>query len=122
MKSSVESWNRSEDAGKSFAGDQTGNARAKHAATVFRQHCIACNNMQPRDMSPSGPPNLFRVFRNNPSITPREAKAIIRGGKIQMPSFAGKLSGAEIDDVLAYLRTRRFPRLLAPPVVRDRSR
>lgn len=24
-----------------------------------------------------------------------------------MPSFAGKLSGAEIDDVLAYLRTRQ---------------
>jgi mono/diheme cytochrome c family protein len=92
---------------KSFAADQTGNARARHGATVFRQHCVACHNKQPGDTSSFGPPNLFRVFRNNPSITPQEAKAIIRGGKSQMPSFAGKLSGAEIDDVLAYLRTRQ---------------
>lgn len=77
---------------------------AKQGEQIFHQRCIVCHNKQPNDMTPFGPPNLYKAFRGH-SLTPSQAATIIMNGKGQMPPFKGTLTRPEIESVIAYLRS-----------------
>jgi mono/diheme cytochrome c family protein len=80
--------------------------RAKQGAAIFRQRCAACHNKQPGDTSPFGPPNLNGIFRGSSPLTTKQAVSIIENGKSPMPAFGTVLTRSDVDNVIAYLRTR----------------
>jgi mono/diheme cytochrome c family protein len=85
--------------------------KAKLGETVFKTNCIQCHNKQPGDTTPFGPPNLHGIIGTNtsttpPQVTPQVAMETIRKGKGIMPPFEGKLSPADISNVVAYLKTQ----------------
>ena len=85
-------------------------AKAKQGAALFQQHCITCHNKQPGDASPFGPPNLHGIFGDKPlvktPVTPQQAVQIIKKGWSPMPPFGGVLSNAQIDQLIAFLKTQ----------------
>jgi mono/diheme cytochrome c family protein len=87
------------------AADATG-GKAKHGEALFKERCISCHNKQPGDTSPFGPPNLNGIFRKPARITTKEAASIITNGKSPMPGFGTVLSPGDIDDLIAYLKTK----------------
>jgi mono/diheme cytochrome c family protein len=78
--------------------------RAKAGSEIFHKQCLVCHNKQPGDTSPFGPPNLHGVFKTG--LTPTQAQSIITNGRGGMPSFAKTLTPAEIQSVVAYLKTQ----------------
>jgi mono/diheme cytochrome c family protein len=80
---------------------------SKHGDEIFHQRCVICHNKQPGDTTPFGPPNLYDVFRQQPStLTPKQAETIITQGKGAMPAFGSILSKSDIRSVIAYLRSK----------------
>ncbi len=81
--------------------------KAKLGETIFKTQCIGCHNKQPGDTTPFGPPNLHGIVgATPPQITPQVATDTILKGKGVMPSFEGKLTPADIKNVVAYLRVQ----------------
>jgi mono/diheme cytochrome c family protein len=82
------------------------NPRVAQGDAIFHKQCINCHNKQPGDTSPFGPPNLHGVFHNKDlNITPVDAQTIITNGKGNMPTFGKTLTKAEIQSVVAFLKT-----------------
>jgi len=81
-------------------------ARAKHGEEIFQQRCVVCHNKQPGDTTPFGPPNLNGIFRGPSAITTKQASTIITDGKGTMPAWGKILTPTDIEDVIAYLKTR----------------
>ena len=89
------------------ANTSTSSPQVKEGNALFQKNCIACHNKQEGDNSPFGPPNLHGVLRGSkPVITPQQAVTIIRQGKSPMPSFESTLAPAQINDLIAYLKTQ----------------
>jgi len=80
--------------------------RAKQGQAIFQQRCVSCHNKQPGDTSPFGPPNLNGIFKGPSRITTKQAADIIEKGKSPMPAFGTVLTHSDVDDLIAYLRTR----------------
>ncbi|HEV2273657.1 MAG TPA: cytochrome c [Acidobacteriaceae bacterium] len=85
-------------------------AKAKQGEALFHQHCITCHNKQPEDESPFGPPNLHGIFGDHPKVktpvTPQQAMQIIKNGWAPMPPFGGVLNNAQIQALIAYLKSQ----------------
>lgn len=85
-------------------------ARAKRGEAIFKQNCVSCHNKQPDDTTPFGPPNLHGIFGSktmvHPALTPEQATAFIKKGAAPMPAFAGILTDAQINDLIAYLKVQ----------------
>jgi mono/diheme cytochrome c family protein len=86
--------------------DGSSSPAVKQGNDIFHKRCISCHNKQPGDTSPFGPPNLYEVFHQQPSLTSKQAETIIVQGKGLMPAFGGILSKSDIRSVIAYLRTK----------------
>jgi mono/diheme cytochrome c family protein len=86
------------------------NAKAKRGAAIFQQNCVSCHNKQPDDSTPFGPPNLHGIFSSKPMVSPpvtvAQATETIKNGKAPMPAFASLLTEAQINDLIAYLKTQ----------------
>lgn len=80
--------------------------QVKRGEAIFQQRCIGCHNKQPDDTTPFGPPNLHTSFHRPAPLTKKEAVDIIANGKGTMPGWGKVLSKDDIDDVIAYLKTR----------------
>jgi len=84
--------------------------RAKRGEAIFQQNCVSCHNKQPDDATPFGPPNLHGIFSSkpmvHPAITPAQATDFIKKGAAPMPAFAGILTDAQINDLIAYLKVQ----------------
>lgn len=78
---------------------------AKRGAAIFQERCITCHHKEVGDTSPFGPPNLHGILRQK-TLTPAQAATIIKGGRNTMPAFGNTLSAAQINDVIAYLKTQ----------------
>jgi mono/diheme cytochrome c family protein len=80
---------------------------AKEGAVLFQKYCAHCHNKEAGDTTPFGPPNLHGIFAKKPPvITAKEAEDIIAHGKGVMPGFSNQLEPADIDNLLAYLKTQ----------------
>ena len=81
--------------------------KAAHGEAIFKTQCIGCHNKQAGDTTPFGPPNLHGIIGTTPpQITPQVVMQTVKQGKGIMPSFDGKLSPADISDIVAYLKTQ----------------
>jgi mono/diheme cytochrome c family protein len=84
--------------------------KAKRGEAIFQQNCVSCHNKQPDDSTPFGPPNLHGIFSSkpmvHPAITPAQAVDFIKKGAAPMPAFAGILTDAQINDLIAYLKAQ----------------
>jgi mono/diheme cytochrome c family protein len=78
---------------------------AENGKTIFNKNCVRCHAQQLGQASPA--PSLAGYFSRNPHPTLRQAQVIIREGKHAMPPFGERLSTAEIDDVIEYIKTLR---------------
>jgi mono/diheme cytochrome c family protein len=89
------------------ANTSASSPQVKEGSVLFQKNCIACHNKQEGDTSPFGPPNLHGVFRGSkPAITPQQAVEIIKDGRSPMPSFENTLAPAQINALVAYLKTQ----------------
>jgi cytochrome c2 len=81
-------------------------AEGKHLYSVRCAHCHEDNDLALKKV----PPELHDVFSRTalPSGAPAtdpDVKRIILSGKGMMPSFAGRFSDDQMNDLLAYLHT-----------------
>jgi mono/diheme cytochrome c family protein len=81
-------------------------AEGKHLYSVRCAHCHEDNDLALKKV----PPDLHGVFARTrlPSggqATDREVERVVLSGKGMMPSFAGRFSNEQMNDLLAYLHT-----------------
>jgi mono/diheme cytochrome c family protein len=72
-------------------------------ALVFQRNCAGCHLRHPGQSVSA--PSLAGYFNQAPRPSASETRQIIRHGRRYMPPFAARLSPAEIDDVIAYIRS-----------------
>lgn len=89
------------------ASAQEGDA-ASHAAAgehLFKQNCSACHSTEP-DKKIVGP-SLHGELKGHPAKkTPAQVKTIIENGNGTMPAFKTLLIPADIENLIAYLKTQ----------------
>jgi mono/diheme cytochrome c family protein len=90
----------------SAADDENLSPAARRGEGIFKQRCIVCHNKQPGDTTPFGPPNLNGIFRGPNPVTTKEATDIIVNGKTTMPGWGKILTKGDVDDLIAYLKTK----------------
>lgn len=76
-------------------------------ADTYQAKCLTCHGAGGLGATPVGKA-LKIVSLKDPSVVKSsnaELRAIIKDGKEKMPPFSGKLSDAEIDAVVEYIRT-----------------
>ncbi len=76
-------------------------------AGIYTSKCQMCHGVDGSGNTPAG-----KAFKAHPFNSPDVLKesdadltAIIKDGKNKMPGFSGKLTGAQITDVLGYIHT-----------------
>ena len=90
-----------------FASAQEGDA-ASHAAAgehLFKQNCSACHSTEP-DKKIVGPSLHAELKGSAPKKTAAQVKTIIVNGNGTMPAFKTMLMPADIENLIAYLKTQ----------------
>jgi mono/diheme cytochrome c family protein len=80
---------------------------AQAGADAYKAKCQMCHGADGLANTPAGKSMKARPF-SSPDVlkeTDAEMIAVIKNGKGKMPAFAGKLTDAQIDDVVAYIHT-----------------
>jgi mono/diheme cytochrome c family protein len=75
-------------------------AKIEAGAEVYDMHCATCHGERLRNTGAA-----FDLLQLKPNERARFEEAV-NDGKGQMPSWAGVLSAAEIDQIWAYIRSR----------------
>ncbi|MGC1362668.1 MAG: cytochrome c [Silvibacterium sp.] len=76
-------------------------------ADTYKTKCQMCHGVDGLGNTPAGKIKKAHPF-NSPDVlkeSDADLIAIIQKGKNQMPAFAGKLTDAQITDVVAYIHT-----------------
>jgi mono/diheme cytochrome c family protein len=76
-------------------------------ADTYKTKCQMCHAIDGSGSTPAGKAMKARPF-DSPDVlkeTDADLIATIKNGKNKMPAFAGKLSDAQVSDVLAYIHT-----------------
>ena len=89
-----------------------GKGEAAAGKVLFQKNCVLCHNADQAEKKIG--PGLKGVFKNKElpashrPATEANGRAQIEGGNLAkgMPAFGAKLSKAEIDSLIAYLKTR----------------
>jgi mono/diheme cytochrome c family protein len=80
---------------------------AQGGAETYKAKCLMCHGADGLGNTPVGK-SLKIVSFKDPSVVKSSNAAletIIKNGKNKMPAFAGKLSDAQIGEVVGYIRT-----------------
>jgi cytochrome c6 len=89
-----------------FASSIAGFAQSP-AASLYTAKCQMCHSADGSASSPAGKMLKARPF-NSPDVIKESATdltAIVKNGKNKMPAFTGKLTDAQIKDMVAYVLT-----------------
>jgi len=80
---------------------------AQDGATVFKTKCAPCHGADATGSTPAGKSMKLRDLTSADvqKQTDEQLTAIITGGKSPMPAYKDKLTGDQITQVVAYLRT-----------------
>ncbi len=71
---------------------------------IFNQKCLQCHSYV--EGQTSFGPNLYHEMKKTPGKkSATEIKLILKNGKNKMPSFDGKLTPEDTDNLLAFLHT-----------------
>ena len=76
-------------------------------ADIYKAKCQMCHAADGSGNTPAGKAMKARAL-NSPDVlkeSETDLIAIVRNGRNKMPAFAGKLTDAQITDVVAYIRT-----------------
>ena len=76
-------------------------------ADTYKAKCQMCHGADGLGNTPAGKAMKARPF-NSPDVlkeSDTDLMAVIKNGKNKMPAFAGKLTDAQIADVVAYIHT-----------------
>lgn len=76
------------------------------AAALYKTNCAICHGPDGAGKTPTGKALKVRDLRSRPvqKMKNKEIAAVIADGKKAMPSFKAKLSQAEIDELVAFIR------------------
>lgn len=89
--------------GASSAGAAVyGKGAGADGAKVFQGNCGSCHTLSAAGTNGQVGPNL-----DNISLSASDIESIVQGGRGAMPSFSGRLSGAEIAAVAAFVQASR---------------
>jgi mono/diheme cytochrome c family protein len=89
-----------------FAGSALSLAQSSGADT-YKAKCQMCHAADGSGDTPAGKATKAHPFKSPDVLKESDADLItvIKKGKNKMPAFAGKLTDAQIDDVLAFIHT-----------------
>jgi len=76
-------------------------------ADTYKAKCQMCHGADGLGSTPAGKAMKARPF-NAPDVlkeSDTDLTAVVKNGKNKMPAFTGKLTGAQITDVVAYIHT-----------------
>jgi cytochrome c6 len=76
-------------------------------ADLYKAKCQMCHGADGLGNTPAGKAMKARPF-NAPDVlkeSDTDLTAVIKNGKNKMPAFTGKLTGAQITDVVAHIHT-----------------
>ena len=86
---------------------RTSLAQNTGAADTFKSKCVACHGPDGLGNTPVGKAMAVKPY-NTPDVlklSNADLTTIIKNGKNNMPAFNGKLTDAQIKDLLAYIHT-----------------
>lgn len=74
---------------------------------IYKSHCVVCHGADGTGKTTLGQQLKASDLHGKvvQSLTNAQLKKIISDGKNNMPAFSGQLTGAEIDDLVKYIRT-----------------
>ena len=76
-------------------------------ASLFKVNCTVCHGEDGSGNTPAG--KVFKAAAlTDPMVTTKsndELHTVIKAGKNKMPSFKDKLTDAQIDTIISYIRT-----------------
>ena len=75
-------------------------------ADLFKVHCVVCHGADGSGDTPAG--KIFKAASlTDPLVTTKsndELHTVIKNGKNKMPTFKDKLTDAQIDTIIGYIR------------------
>lgn len=77
------------------------------AAGLYKSKCVMCHGADGKGATPMGPKIGVRDFKS-PVVakeTDAEMFTLTKDGKNKMPAYKGKLTDAQIKDLVKYIRT-----------------
>jgi len=80
---------------------------AQTAADTYKAKCQMCHGADGSGNTPAGK-SMKTVAFSDPSVKSKsdaDLAAITKSGKNKMPAYSGKLTDAQIHDLIAYIRT-----------------
>lgn len=77
----------------------------KRGETVFTRHCPICHLGRPSEARPFIGRSLRGILKNTKPAQETAVREAIRKGNDKMPGFQYTLTPAQIDDLIAYLKT-----------------
>ena len=77
----------------------------KRGEAVFTRHCPICHLGRPSEARPFIGRNLRGILKNAKPTRETAVRDAIRKGNDKMPGFQYNLTPAQIDDLIAYLKT-----------------
>jgi mono/diheme cytochrome c family protein len=77
---------------------------AENGALLYHNNCLVCHSLKPGERGYG--PSLAGYFARNPTPTVADTRQVILDGRKLMPPFHSRLTSAQIDDVIAYLKIR----------------
>lgn len=82
-------------------------AMAQSGAATYKAKCAMCHGADGAGNTPVGKSMKIRSFKSAEDVKASDAELIkaTKQGVGKMPAYAGKLSDAQIKDVVAYIRT-----------------
>jgi mono/diheme cytochrome c family protein len=90
-----------------FAGAQEATAagNAEAGEHLFKQSCSACHSTEP-EKKIVGPSLHAELKGHPPKKTAAQVRTIINNGNGTMPAFKNQLAPADIENLIAYLKTQ----------------
>jgi mono/diheme cytochrome c family protein len=82
-------------------------AQAQAGAADYKSKCMMCHGADGTGNTPAGKSMSVPSFSSPDVVKASDADLIAAtaNGKGKMPAYSGKLTGAQIKDVVAYIRT-----------------
>ena len=82
-------------------------ALAQDGGAIYKSRCAMCHGADGTGNTPVGKSMKVRSFKSDEDVKASDATLIkdTKEGVGKMPAYAGKLTDAQIQDVVAYIRT-----------------
>ena len=80
-------------------------ARADQSSSLYKSKCAVCHGASGKGDTPAGKSMGVADLSKPASQSDSELKAVIEKGKNKMPAYGRSLKPAEIDGLLAYIKS-----------------